>query len=110
MILYVVEAPPEEHAGDGEDTREWFGTLAQARKRFRELVKQGEAYVKARKAREADPTNEELADAAEAINPEWKYLRIELSKYDIPLKKADLVHHLNHQLLGCGTVIEQWEK
>jgi hypothetical protein len=108
MIIYVVEPPPEDNAGDDEDTREWFGTLAAARTRYRELVKTATAFIKAREAAKADPDNDELLDISEKLNPEWKFMLIRLIKYDIPLKKRELIHALNHQLAGCGEVLEEW--
>lgn len=113
MILYAVEPPRFEDQGEGEDTREWFGTLAKAARRYHELVAEAkqyrDAFSKAWQIADLDSRGAAMADAEE-LNPGWAFWHVTLDKYDIPTIKHGLIKALNCNLRGYSTTVEEWRE
>lgn len=87
MRLYYVEPPREEVAGDGEDTREWFGSLREARSRF----------VEWKRMLRQDWKNRD--------EPTYAYYLVGLYRIEVPTTKPELIETLNRGLgIGAGAI------
>jgi|GEM_PF-4401001 len=118
MILYAVHPPTSECQGEGEDTREWFGNRPDARRRFREIVR--EIKLRRRLAERVAELNrppytdrrERLYEEArkqlqESVLP-YRHDGVYLERYDVPTTKRELIAALDLGLYGCRKVLEKY--
>lgn len=112
MLLYVVEPPPTEDAGEGEDTREWFARKEDAIRRFKALKRIGQEYIRLdRKMREAktDEQRNTWRERRYDADPGWVFLRITLRECEINVRTRDtLAAALRGRLRRQEKVLATW--